>query len=525
VKRILYFLLTLLFIANFSFGINASVDLSDKAYIKIVSDKNISAKIKSMNYSEIYSYYRDNKYIWYLHLDWDKKKFIYNFSSICRDNNFNYTISCDRYLSIKNQSFKNGILNIYTQPNYKIIGLGLSLLILFPILGCFILSMYFKGLFKEKPKSLRERINRTKKIGIVYGIYALIFLTLFIISLPLCNLPDLIVYLTNIPELTAIILIIVWLILIIFMPLILNMKNLARQNNKKISKKDYLKTISALTLPWILGFFAIIFLSDKILEFFGNYLVNIPTPLSVAFWLIIGFISFYPAWKLVKKFILKPKYVENPEIVEIVNELSKKLNTKPFKEIKIVENDVIANAMVSGFLNEKLTITTKLIKILSKEELKSIIAHEISHKKKRHIKIGFIGWFIIGIVVFSGLSYTFKFFGKLFGDSSFIWTGLLLFAYLLDTILDRKLSKNLEKEADVIASKITNPKVYIKALTKLHYANCMPESGVFSLFSTHPSLKDRIKYIQKEFNIPEEDIKKIMNEAYKEIEELQKKGE
>ena len=37
---------------------------------------------------------------------------------------------------------------------------------------------------------------------------------------------------------------------------------------------------------------------------------------------------------------------------------------------------------------------------------------------------------------------------------------------------------------------------------------------------THPSLKDRVKYIQREFNISDEEVEKIMNEAYEEVEEL-----
>ena len=36
-------------------------------------------------------------------------------------------------------------------------------------------------------------------------------------------------------------------------------------------------------------------------------------------------------------------------------------------------------------------------------------------------------------------------------------------------------------------------------------------------------METRIKYIQKEFNISDGDVEKIMNEAYKEVEELQKR--
>jgi STE24 endopeptidase len=403
--------------------------------------------------------------------------------------------------------------------------LGLSLFILFPIIGCLIILLYLKRLFKEKPKSLREKINRNKKFGIVYLIYVLICAILLIISFIFYNLLELLAYLLNISEFVSICLIIVWFIIVTFMPMILAILYIIKQYTEIETKKLLMFAgilIGVFTLPLIIGYLTYFYVCDKILEFFGNYLSKIPIPINIAFWLIVASIVFYSAEKLIDIIVLKPKYVENSEIVEMVDELIKKLNTKPFKEIK-VEDSPIANAEVSGLFNEKLIISTKLIKILSKEELKSIIAHEIAHKKKQHIKIGLFEWFVIGIIVFSGLSYSLKFFNKLFGNIGFIWIGLFMCAYFLDIVIDRHLSKKREIEVDIIASKITNPKTFIKALSKIHYANYMPEDEILNLISTHPSLMKRIKYIQREFNIPDEEVEKIMNEAYEEIEKLQKR--
>jgi len=50
----------------------------------------------------------------------------------------------------------------------------------------------------------------------------------------------------------------------------------------------------------------------------------------------------------------------------------------------------------------------------------------------------------------------------------------------------------------------------------------MPKGGIFNIISTHPPLIKRIKHIQKEFNIPEELVNKIMDEAYNEVEEFLK---
>ena len=95
-------------------------------------------------------------------------------------------------------------------------------------------------------------------------------------------------------------------------------------------------------------------------------------------------------------------------------------------------------------------------------------------------------------------------------------------AYISFIVIDSYFSKRREKEADIIASKITNPEICIKALAKLHYANYMPKGGIFNIISTHPPLIKRIKHIQKEFNIPEESVNKIMDEAYNEVEEFLK---
>ncbi|XRP96471.1 M48 family metalloprotease [Methanocaldococcus sp. 16A] len=524
-KILLIFIIILFYTFNQSFGVNVTITLGDNAYIKITSEKNISSTVNKLNLSKIDFEHNDDKYIWYLKTNWNKKTFIYNFSPLYKIGKFNYSVECDKYLLIKNESFKNGVLRVDTQLNYKTIFLGLTLFIFLPIFGAVIITIIIKRMLRKKPKTLEDKITKNKKIALVYMSYWIVIVVGFILSLFLCDIPSLIAYFTGISLDNVFYILIIIFVIEMFLPTILILKYLFKFNNKKIDRKEYFKSIGVIILPWILGFLGIMVLSNIILFEFGKILSEFPHPIRIAFWMFIGYVSFDMAWKIIKRYVLKPEYVVNNEIIEMVNDLIKKLNAKPFKEIKIIKNDDMANAMVSGFFNEKLILTTKLIDILTKDELKSIIAHEIAHKKKNHTKQMTFVWFIVGILMFSSFPYIIDITKNIFGDHWYVGVIIIISLYLLSIIGDRYFSKRLEREADIIAAKIINPEIYIKALSKLHYANYIPKEGIFNIISTHPPLIKRIKYIQKELNIPEDKIKNILDEAYKEIMRLDKTEE
>ena len=264
---------------------------------------------------------------------------------------------------------------------------------------------------------------------------------------------------------------------------------------------------------------------ELIISPFKNEFYKLPIPLRVAFWTAFYYfigMAFFKITKPILKILKISKPIKDEEelnkVKEIVDEISKKLKVKPFKKIEIFNSDV-ANAMVEGLFREKLILTSKLLKLLSEEELKAIIAHELAHKKRTHIKVGFVGFIIIGAVIYSIAIYLLN---SINFEGLTIFMGIFLFAYTLDYLICRYISRKIEKDADLLATKVVEPKTYIKALSKIHFASYMPKEGVLNILMTHPSLKDRVKYIQKEFNIPDEEVEKIMNEAYEEIEKLQK---
>ena len=354
-RKILYFLFAALFIINQSFGssVNASVVFSDKVYMKIISDENISSQIEHLNFTEMDSEYENDKYIWYLRMNWDKENFVYNFSPIYNTNKFGYAVKCDEYLSIKNKSFKNGILEVHTQLNYKIMILGFILFVLLPLSGSLIFNRYVKQLLKttSETETLAEKIAKNKKIMVSYIAYAVICVIALLLSLFTCDLPYLLAYLSGIPGNIAFHITMILFIVIVFLPIIISLKDMSKLYTKKVEKGGYSKSIGALILPWVLGFIGIMVLSDQIGKMFGDFLKELPLPINIAFWMIIGYMAFYPGWKIVEKYVLKPKYTNNPEIIKVVDELIEKLNAKPFKEIKIIKNDYSDEKIFFSFQN------------------------------------------------------------------------------------------------------------------------------------------------------------------------------
>jgi len=463
------FLLFLFVLIPQTFGVNMTVDLGDYAYLKVVSDKNISSYLEKnlKDYENIHSRFEDGEYKTYIKVKWNRGEFIYNISPIKKLGNFSYNVESDAYLSVVESKVNNDTLIVKVEPNYKIILLGLCLFIVIPLISGLLVVGYIRKLTKNLPSSIRERAELNKKIGIFTILHMLLCLALFIPALFICDLPALVVYLLNWGDAICVMTIIIGIYLIIvFFPAIFGVKYTLKIFDVKNRKGASLEVVGVLILPMVVGFFVISQLPSYLPDELYNTLANLPIPIRIAFWMVVGFIAFYIPGRLVGNIIMKKKdkselYYE--KISKLVDELTKKLNAKKFKKIKIIDGDM-ANAMVVGLFNEKLILTTKLINILSEDELKAILAHEIAHKKKKHIKIGLFLWFILGVFIFSSINYILDVIKKVFGDYWMVGISIFTIGYFSLFVIDMYLSRRREKEADIIASQITSPKTYIKAL-------------------------------------------------------------
>ncbi len=527
--KYIFFLLFLFVLLPQTFGVNMTVDLGDYVYLKVVSDKNISSYLKNNlnNYKEIHSEFVDGKYKTIIKIDWNKKEFIYNIAPIKKLGNFSYKIESDAYLSVVKSEIKNDTLIVNVKPNYNIILLGLSCFIFIPLISGLLVIYYIRRLTKNIPNSVIGKININKKITISVTLHIILCGILFFVALFICNLPDMIVYFLNFGNVLFIMpLVYGTFMIMMFFPSIFGAKYYIKIfKPKDIDKKSNSpwRVFVIYILPMIVIFTILSELPYILPNQFYSVLSELPEPLRVSFWMVIGFVVFYSIITLVGKIFSKKKENEYIELYEkvskLVDELTKQLNTKKFKEIKII-NGIVANAMVSGLFNEKLIVTKKLIDILNDEELKAILAHEIAHKKRRHIKMGLTSWFILGVVIFSSIDYILKILKKILGDNWIIGALIIIGGYLSLYIIDSYLSRRREKEADIIASQITNPKTYIKALAKIHYANYSPEKGFLNIISTHPSMLKRAKFVGKKFGLSDDEIKKIIDEARNEIEKV-----
>ncbi|OFZ67176.1 MAG: protease HtpX, partial [Bdellovibrionales bacterium RIFOXYB2_FULL_36_6] len=122
------------------------------------------------------------------------------------------------------------------------------------------------------------------------------------------------------------------------------------------------------------------------------------------FALLMNFVSYFYSDKIVlwmykAKLAEKSKY---PELHELVSEIAKLANI-PKPKVYIVTS-ANPNAFATG-RNPKhaaVAVTTGIMELLDKEELKGVIAHEISHVKNRDILVATIAATIAGVISFVG---------------------------------------------------------------------------------------------------------------------------
>lgn len=96
---------------------------------------------------------------------------------------------------------------------------------------------------------------------------------------------------------------------------------------------------------------------------------------------------------------------ENNTYKEIFEEILRKNNIK--RKVKIIESDLVGTPSIYGVINPKIIMPKDLEKKLSKEELKYVFLHEITHLKNGHTLISIIGLIIKIIHWFNPFIYIF----------------------------------------------------------------------------------------------------------------------
>lgn len=254
-------------------------------------------------------------------------------------------------------------------------------------------------------------------------------------------------------------------------------------------------------------------------------------PLALGFALLMTVGSYWFSDKFVialshAKPVLKK---DDPELYRLVENLSITAGL-PMPRLYIVD-DPAPNAFATGRNPEHaiVAVTTGLRHILEKKELEGVLAHELSHIGNRDMLVATIAAVLAGILVMvSNIFFRMMFFRGMGGrqnnrgGSALMFIGLiaaLVLAPIAATMLRLAISRKREFLADASGTLLTRyPDGLSSALTKIDRASVpmrrssdaiahiwladpMPrgrkKNFVMKLFSTHPSVKERIQALQQ----------------------------
>jgi heat shock protein HtpX len=212
---------------------------------------------------------------------------------------------------------------------------------------------------------------------------------------------------------------------------------------------------------------------------------------------------------------------EEPSLYRIVRELALRGGI-PMPKVYIIPTDA-TNAFATGRnpQHAAVAVTTGIKGLLNEEELKGVLAHELSHIRHRDILIGTIAATIAGAI---SMIASMARWGALFGGDDREGGGMAqLVAMLVLTtlasiaalLIQLAISRSREYHADEGGAKLAgNPLFLARALAKLDagtrrvpmqvnpstahmfIVNPLGRGGVQSLFSTHPPLEERIRRLE-----------------------------
>ncbi len=213
---------------------------------------------------------------------------------------------------------------------------------------------------------------------------------------------------------------------------------------------------------------------------------------------------------------------DEPRLFYIVKDVSQRANL-PMPKVYIVPS-MQANAFATGRnpKNAAVACTQGILKLLSDDELKGVIAHEIAHVKNRDILISTIAATIASVISFVGMMARWSaFFGGSNDDNrggniiSLLVLGII--TPIMAMLIQLAISRSREYLADETGARIIkNPDALARALEKidkstsnvplginspstssLYIANPFKANRLMSLLSTHPPMELRVKKLRE----------------------------
>jgi heat shock protein HtpX len=238
---------------------------------------------------------------------------------------------------------------------------------------------------------------------------------------------------------------------------------------------------------------------------------------------LMNFVSYWFSDKIVLSMYgaRQVSEADYPEFYSLVRQLSIAAGM-PMPKVYLIESDT-PNAFATGRNPEHAAVaaTTGIMRILSREELIGVMAHELSHVRHRDILISSIAATIAGAVTYlAQMAQWAAIFGA--GRSSddeggggFSMILMAILAPIAAMLIQMAISRSREFEADRGGAEISGNPLYLAgALRKLEMANQqipmnanpatahmfivnpLTGGGLMSLFSTHPPMEERVRRLE-----------------------------
>jgi len=196
----------------------------------------------------------------------------------------------------------------------------------------------------------------------------------------------------------------------------------------------------------------------------------------------------------------------------------------PAPRFVIIADEVNLNAFATGRdpNHAVLAVTSALLKVMNREELEGVIAHEMSHIENYDIRFASMVAVLVGIVVIASQIFlrSMWFSGggrdKRDGNAIFLVVGIVLaiLAPIFTQLIQLAVSRQREYLADSSGAYLTrNPNGLASALEKikdqntntkvngavshLYFTNPLLSKNADSWFATHPPIDERIKRLKE----------------------------
>ena len=249
-------------------------------------------------------------------------------------------------------------------------------------------------------------------------------------------------------------------------------------------------------------------------------------------WMVITFVmaigmnafSYWFSDKLVLKMYRAKEASEGdaPELYGVVRDLTTRANM-PMPKVYVIPSEA-PNAFATGRnpSHAAVAATEGVLKLLSREELAGVMAHELAHVRNRDILIGTVAATIAGAI---GMLASMAQWAMIFGGGRRNENGgggiigmiaMMIIAPIAAGLIQMAISRSREYQADATGARMCgNPLWLASALKKLEaqakrvpmaatpatahmfIVNPLRGGGTARLFSTHPPMEERVARLEK----------------------------